>query len=121
MTAISNQFYVTLFSNSSNKTYEDNTLSAFTLKLAQPIDFNYAENWEVGICETSRTPPIVATGMPLINVGNTHNMVYCNVISTQFVGNDMICCLRTVIFPLTNCDNIFIEFIMCLWISESFK
>jgi len=61
----------------------------------------------VGICETSRTPPIVATGMPLINVGNTHNMVYCNVISTQFVGNDMICCLRTVIFPLTNCDNIF--------------
>jgi len=49
MTAVLNHFYVTLFSNSAHKIYEDNTISAFTVKIAQPIDLNSVENWEVGI------------------------------------------------------------------------
>ena len=101
MTAVSNQFYVTLFSNSSRKIYGDNTLSAFTMKLAQPIDLNYAENWEVGICEVTCPPPLVGT------VGNTNVLIYCNVISPQFVGSNMVRCLRTFIYPSTTCENIF--------------
>jgi hypothetical protein len=80
MTAVSNHFYVTLFSISSHKIYEDNTLSVFTVNLAQPIDLNSVENWEVGICEISCPLPIVGTGMPLFTVRNTHVLVYCNVI-----------------------------------------
>jgi hypothetical protein len=105
--ASSNQSYVTLFSNSSNEIYKDNTLVAFTIKLAQPIELNYAENWEVGICEVSCPPPILGTGLPLTTVGNSHVLVYCNVISPQFVGSDMVRCLRTFIFPSTNCENVF--------------
>jgi hypothetical protein len=81
MTAVSNQFYVTLFSNSSRKIYGDNTLSAFTMKLAQPIDLNYAENWEVGICEVTCPSPLVGTGGTMTTVRNTHVLIYCNVIS----------------------------------------
>jgi len=102
--ASSNQSYVTLFSNSSNEIYKDNTLVAFTIKLAQPIELNYAENWEVGICEVSCPPPILGIGLPLTTVGNSHVLVYCNVI---FVGSDMVRCLRTFIFPSINCENVF--------------
>ena len=90
--ASSNLYYVTLFSNSTSKIYYDNTLSAFTIKLAKPIDLNYAEKWEVGISEVTCPPPIVGTGLPLTTVGNTHVLVYCNVISPQFVCNDMVRC-----------------------------
>jgi hypothetical protein len=107
MTAVSDNFYVTLFSKSSHQIYEDNTLSAFKIKLAQPKDLNSVENCEVGICDVSCPPPILGTGMPLITVGNTHVLVYCNVISAQFVGNDIVRCLSTFICPSTNCDNIF--------------
>jgi len=107
MTAVSNQFYVTLLSNSSSKIYKDNTLSAFMMKLAQPIDLNYAKNWEVGVCEVSCPPSIVGTGLTLTTIGNTHVLLYCSVISLQFVSNVMVRCLRTFIFPSTHCDNIF--------------
>ena len=33
-----NHFYVTLFSNASKEVFPDNTLTAFTIHLAQPID-----------------------------------------------------------------------------------
>jgi hypothetical protein len=106
MTAVSNQFYVTLFSNSWRKIYKD-TLFAFTIKLERTVDLNYAENLEVGICEVTYPPPIVCNGLPLTTLGNTHVLVYCNVISPQFVGNDMVRCLRTFIFPSSHCNNIF--------------
>jgi hypothetical protein len=105
--ASSNQFYVTLFSNSSNEIYKDNTLAAFTTKLAQPTELNYVENWEVDIYEVRRPPPIVGTGFPLTTVGNSNVLVYCVVISPQFVGSDMVRCLRTFIFSSTNCENVF--------------
>jgi len=104
----SNQFYVTLFSNSSSKIY-DNTLSAFTIKLAQTIDLNYAEKWEVGICEVTCPPPLVGTGVPVTTVGNTHVLIYCNGISPQYVGNNMVRCLRAFIFPSTNCEYMFVK------------
>jgi len=102
-TALSNQIYLTLFSNSSSKIYKDNTLSASKIKL----ELNYADKWEVGICEVTCPPPLVGTGVPLITVGNTHVLVHGNVIAPQFAGYDMVRCLRTFIFPSTNCENAF--------------
>ena len=75
MNAVSNQFYVTLFSNSSRKIYGDNALSAFTMKLAQLIDLNYAENWEVGICEVTCPPSLVGIGGSMTTVGNSHVLI----------------------------------------------
>ena len=97
--ASSNQFYVTLFSNSSKKIYNGNTFSAFTIKLAQPIDLNYAEKWEVSICDVTCPPNLVGTGVPMTTAGNTHILIYFNVISAQYVGNNMVRCLRTFIYP----------------------
>ena len=105
--AFSKYFYVTLFGKSSSKFYKDNKLSAFTINLAQPIELNYAEKWEVGICEVTCPPPLVGTGVPMTTVRNTHVLIYCNVISAQFVSNGIVCFLRTFIFPSTNCGNIF--------------
>ena len=42
------------------------------IKLAQTIDLNYAAKWVVGICEITCPPPLVGTGVPMNNVGNTH-------------------------------------------------
>ena len=103
-----NHFYVTLFSNASRKIYgKDNKLSAFTVKLAQPIDLGSHKNWEVGVCEISCPPPVVGTGLPLTTIGETHSLVYCNVISPQFIGDDLVRCLRSFIFPTTHCHHVF--------------
>ena len=105
--ASSNHFCVTLFSNSSSAIYKDNTLSAFTIKLVQPIELNYAEKWEVGICEVTCPTPLVGTGVPMTTVGNTYVLVYCNVIAPQYIGSDMVRCLRTFPYPSTTCANVF--------------
>ena len=105
-----NHFYVTLFSNASRKIYgKDNKLSGFTVKLARPIDLGSHKNWEVGVCEISCPPPVVGTGLPLTTIGETHSLVYCNVISPQFIGDDLVRCLRSFIFPTTNCHHVFGE------------
>jgi len=61
----------------------------------------------VGICEVSCPSPLVGTGLAMTTVGNSHVLVYCNVISPQCVGSDMVRCLRTFILPSTNCENLF--------------
>jgi hypothetical protein len=40
-------FYVTLLSNSSQELYPSNTISSFTVHLAQPIDMGSTDRWEV--------------------------------------------------------------------------
>ena len=101
-----NHFYVTLFSNASRKIYgKDNKLSAFTVKLAQPIDLGSHKNWEVGVCEISCPPSGVGTGL----LGENHSLVYCNVISPQFIGDALVRCLRSCIFPYTQCHHVFNE------------
>jgi len=102
-----NHFYVTLFSNASRKIYGKDKLSAFTVKPARPIDLGSQKDWEVGVCEKSCPPPVVGTGLPLTTVGETHSLVYCNVISPQFIGDDLVRCLRSFIFPTTHCHHVF--------------
>jgi hypothetical protein len=104
--ATSNHFYVILFSNSSNAIYKDNKLSAFTIKLAQPI-VKLCRKWEVGICEVTCPPPLVGTGVPMNTIGNTNVLIYCNVIAPQYIRSDMVLCLRTFIYPSTTCENLF--------------
>jgi len=43
-----NHFYITLFSNASQKPHPNNTLAEFTIQLAQRIDLGSTDNWEVG-------------------------------------------------------------------------
>jgi hypothetical protein len=41
-------FYVTLFSNASQKMYPSNKIAAFTINLARPIELGTNVKWEVG-------------------------------------------------------------------------
>ena len=47
-------FYITLYSNASQKLYPNNTQAAFTFHLAQPVDLGTSSDWEVGLVK-SRT------------------------------------------------------------------
>jgi len=51
------QFYVTLLSNASKEVFPDNTLTAFTIHLAQPIDLGSSSDWEVRLAELSYKAP----------------------------------------------------------------
>jgi hypothetical protein len=87
-------FYKTLFSNSSQKTYTANTLADFTIQLAQSIDLQgSSDNWEVGLCEISCPPN---------TTGVTNALIYCDLITQQFVGSDYVRCLRSFSQPTKN-------------------
>jgi len=54
------EFYVTLFSTSSQKLYPNNSQSKFTVKLPRPLTFNSNEKWCVGLVDCSH-PGIIGT------------------------------------------------------------
>jgi hypothetical protein len=101
------QFLVTLFSNASQKLFLDNTIAAFTVQLAQPIELGSNDRWEVGLCELTCPPTHVGSFGNVVTVGDTNVLVYCNLISPQFVGSELVRCLRTFISPSTDCKYIF--------------
>jgi len=100
-------FYNTLFSNSSQKVHPANTLAEFTIQLAQSIDLGSRDNWEVGSREFSCPPSYPITVKPYELAGETNALVYCDLITQHFVGNDYVRCLRTFIHPIIYCDNAF--------------
>jgi hypothetical protein len=100
------QFYVTVFSNASQKFYPDNTLATFTTHFAQPISLDPAERWEVGVCELSFPPPQVGNFRSLL-VGDTNVLIYCSLIALQFVGGNLVRCFRTFITPTQHCHHVF--------------
>jgi len=103
-----NHFYITLFSNASQKFHPKNTLAEFTIQLAQRIDLGLTDNWEVGLCEFSCPPPQKAPNMkPIEVIGETNALIYCNLITPQFLGSDYVRCLRTFIHPSKFCDHAF--------------
>ena len=87
-------FYVTLFSNASQTLYPDNTLGAFTVELAQAIEFDPNDKWEVGLCEFSCPHTLVG--------GSENAIIYCDLIPAQLVGSSLARCLRTFIYPSTH-------------------
>ena len=92
MTGLPNHFHITLFSSASWEIYKQNKLSAFTVKLAQPIYLGPNEKWEVGICEISCFPPNVGNLRPVLVLGETNVLIYCNLFSQQFVGDSIAHC-----------------------------
>ena len=93
-------FYVTLFSNASQKIFPDNTLATFTIHLAQTIDLGKSSDWEVGLCEVSYQPPRPQIINGVIDfISEVNALIYCDVIAQQFVGKDYVWLLRTIIYP----------------------
>ena len=94
-------FYTTLFGNASQDLYPDNTIAAFTTKLAHPLDLG--SGWEVGVCELSSPPSessIYLKGNEVAAVGGDYGFLYCDFIAPQIVGDSFVRCLRT--YPLSS-------------------
>jgi hypothetical protein len=96
--------YVTLFSNASQELYPTNSLSKFRVELAKPIVLNSIFDCEVGLCEFSCVPIATGTIRPSVVVGDVTALIYCNIISPQFVGGDLLRCLRTYIQRFQACN-----------------
>jgi len=82
-------FYITPLSNASRDIYDQNTHADFTVKLAQNIDLGTTSRWEVEVCEIS------CSSCP---EGASPVLLYCNVISPQFLGDSTVYCIRTFRF-----------------------
>ena len=100
-------FYVTLFSNSSMKAYPNNSIAAFTVQLAHEIVLSVKDAWEVAVCEFSCPPPKTGTIAAHVVIGTTNAIFYCNLICPQFVGSKKVRCLRTFIHPSVYCNLVF--------------
>jgi hypothetical protein len=104
-------FCVTLLSTASQSLFPANTHSAFTVELAHTIHLGTKDRWEVGTCEFACPPPKVGLYEPLDIISSSIALIYCNMVSPQFVGNELVRCLRTFTFPSQIChrtyDNIY--------------
>jgi hypothetical protein len=104
-------FYVTLLSTASQSLFPTNTHSAFTVELAQTIHLGTKDSWEVGVCEYACPPRKVGVYKPVDVISSSRASIYCNLVPRQFVGNELVRCLRTFTFPSQKChltyDNIY--------------
>ena len=89
-----------LFSNASREIYENNTHADFTVKLSRSIDLGTSPNYDVGVCEVSFSSPQSLNTVDVKPCAD-HAMIYCNLISPQFVGYSTVRYLRT--FLTTYC------------------
>ena len=78
---MSDQLYVTVFSNASQDLYTENTIGAFTVELARPINLGPNTNFEVRLCEFTCPGAI----------GKSIGLMYCDLISPQFVSSSLVC------------------------------
>jgi len=101
------QFYVTLFSNASQDMFRSNTLASFSNQMAQYIDLGSTDEWEVGICEFSYSPPVTGYLQPLDVIGNRHVLIYCDLITPEIVGPHYVRSLRTKIYVSASGEYIF--------------
>jgi hypothetical protein len=101
-------FYTTLFSNASQETYPENTLSEFRIQLAQRIFLGSTDSWVVGLCEFSCPPPVSGRIKPVEIISSTNALVYCDLIRTVGSGCGQYGrCLRTFIHESKYCDHSF--------------
>jgi hypothetical protein len=73
-------FYVTLFNNAS-QVYPINTIAAFTVHLARPIQLGTNDKWEVGVVEITWSPKKVGNFKPSMIVGDTVSLMYSDLIT----------------------------------------
>jgi hypothetical protein len=52
-------------------------------------------------------PPNVVTFKPVQTFGETCDLIYCNLISPQFVGDRAVRCFRTFVYPSIYCQHTF--------------
>ena len=104
-----NEFYVTLFSNASKEVCTDNSLTAFTIHLVQPINLGSTSDWEVGLAEVSYKAPNrhIMQGAVVDIVSPINVLIYCDLITPQFVGSDNVRLLRTIICSTQLGNNLF--------------
>ena len=97
-------FYVTLLSTASQHICPNNTHNDFIIELAQTIDLGNNDNWEVGLSEYACPPPKPWTHQAFAVVGQYRALIYCKLITPQFVGVQLVRCLRTITIPSQYCD-----------------
>jgi len=102
-----NHFYVTLFSNASTDLYPNNMIARCTTELPRPIEFWSSDRWQVGVCEFAYPPNNVGVFKHTLLVGDTTGLIYCDLMSPQYVGNVMVRFLRTFIYPDFYAQHIF--------------
>ena len=92
---------MTLFSNASKEVFPDNSLTAFTIHLAHPINLGSASDWEFGLAEIFYKAPNrqILQGAVFDVVSSINVLIYCDLITPQFVGSDNVRLLRTIICP----------------------
>ena len=80
------RFYITLYSNASQELYPDNTQTAFTCHLVQPVDLGTSSDWKVGLSEITYLPPkrVVLGGALIDFIGSQNALIYCDLIAPQF-------------------------------------
>ena len=100
-------FYVTLLSTASQHIYPDNTHYDFIVELAQTIDLGNNDRLEVGLSEYACHPPKPGTHQAFAVIGQSRALIYCNLITPQFVGGHLVRCLRTISIPSQYCDHKF--------------
>jgi len=98
---------MTLFSNTSKNLYPDNTIAAFTAELARSLELGSSDNWEVDVCEFSFPPNSVCTFKLTTLVGDTTGLIFCELISLQYVGRALVHCMRTFIYPSLSGQHVF--------------
>ena len=108
-----NNFYVTLLSNASRDIYDLNTHADFTVKLSQPIDLGTTSKWEVRVSEIScfSSPE-----------GASPVLLYCNLITPQFLGDSTVRCIRTFrLYPNAMCSKSFGTCNSCRWSNADYR
>ena len=95
------KFYVTMYSNAPKEVFPDNSLTAFTIHLAHPINLGSASDWEVGLAEVPYKAPNrqILQGTVVDFVSSIKVLFYCDLITPHFVGSDNVRLLRTIICP----------------------
>jgi hypothetical protein len=99
-------FCITLLSNASQTLYPANTLSSFKTHLARPVNLDSDGIWEVEVCKVTSRPYNVGT-FAKIQVSTENALIYCDLISPQFVGSHLVRGLRSFIQPTTYCNHVF--------------
>jgi len=122
MEILRNQFYVTLFSNALKEVLPGNTLTAFTIHLAQSIDLGSSSDWEVGLAELSYKAPNrqIMQGSPVDVISSTNVLIYSDLIKPQCVSTDNVRLLRTIICP-TQLGNHLFQNIYYLPVEDTFS
>jgi len=93
--------------NTSKNLYPGNTIAAFTADLARPVELGSSDNSEVWVCEFSFPPNSVVTFKHTTVVGDTTGLIYCDLMSPQYVGRALVRCMRTFIYPSFSVQQVF--------------